>query len=319
MEAVEAKRLATPGLHQVTLSVYATVDPWASNPAIDAFSQLLDIINPQDAALLPESLGEIVPLLVGDPSRFQIALDSIVRLDLHEALAGLHRLLLSGNEKALLAAAAVVGDTVTDSLIRDLIQTSASDLPAGARDLLLTRIDQSYQPESEIARFERRVRWPHIDFFHAPVPAVIVEPPSESFSAAVHLRTAVEMARLGCTVYRPSRLPVDSRFEHVPVIGPHTLDESMRVTDKFTAVQSRRIAERLKARFPAATIERLSALPDISAPEESLGAFGVFTGGALPTAEVLYLSGLRYSRLLNVRHHYSLKPRKFSGIKLLDV
>lgn len=313
MEAVAANRLARPGLHQVTLSVYATVDPLASNPAVEAFSQLLNIISPEDAALAPESLGEIVPLLVGDPSRFQIALDTIVRLDLYEALTGLHRLLLAGNEKALLAAAAVAGDPATDSLIKDLIQTSASGLTAGARDLLLTRLDQSYEPASEIGRFERLVRWPQIDVFRAPVPAVIVEPPSESFNPAAHLRTVVEMARLGCTVYRPSRLPVDSRFKHVPVIGPHATDESFRVTERFTAYQSKRIVQALNARFPGATVERFSAASETSTSEQDLDTFDVFTGGALPTVEVLYLSGLRHGELLNVRHHASLKPRKYRG------
>ncbi|MCA1703012.1 MAG: hypothetical protein LC808_06955 [Actinobacteria bacterium] len=318
MEAVTGGRVASPGLHHLTLGVFTTIDTWASDPAIDAVTQILEAAGEQ-AELIPHSIGTVLPLLVGEPERLLVALDAIQRLDLHEAATGLDSLVWRGIPDAVLAAASLAPHPGVSPEFRELVQAHGSDMvEPWQRDLFLTRLDPEHQPERDSVRADREVRWfdtPPSDARH---PIVGLAPVSEGFPARDQLWLAADLVARGIVV---RRLPVQALSDAppgwlpswAPTVGPRPSDR-VRTPARIDSLARHRILDTVLANVPArirsrSALERRHArvLPDITDIE-------VFDDGAIPRPETAFLSGMRRRGLDLWKKEEALRPLEFHGL-----
>jgi uncharacterized protein (DUF433 family) len=318
VEAVTGQRVASPGLHHLTLGVFTTIDTWSSDPAIDAVAQLLEAAGDQ-GDMIPHSIGAVLPLLVGEGERLRVALDAIQRLDLYEAAAGLDALVWRGLPDAVLAATALAPHPGVSAEFRDLVHAHGSDVAEPwQRDLFLTRLDPGHLPERDSARADREVRWFDTAPSDTPHPVAGLAPPSEGLNARDQLRLAAALVSRGVVV---RRIPAQAVSEPqpawlpswAPVVGPRPGDR-IRTPARLDSLARQRIVDAVLANFPRPAARRpterrpaLSALPEIDDIE-------VFDDGAIPRSETAFLSGMRRGGLDRWKQEEALRPLEFQGI-----
>lgn len=309
MAALANRSDPTPGVIQATLHAFATVDTWTADPAVEAVEYLVEAVSDDYLGMVPAAVGEVVPLLRSDPERMRVALDAIIRLDLHEALDGLYPLLLRQDRSAVLTAAAVSTGSGESSPIYDLLVTTASLLSEADRDLFETRVRPTYEPATEPARWERQVRWNLGNPADQATAAAVIRPIGPHFPPSAHLRVVLDLAKAGVTVVRRS-LDRASVHRAVPVIGPDSTDGSFQVSRMPTPLARNRLLGAVQARYPRASLRvarQDSASKEPSVP--SLDDFQVFQDGALGAREVVYLTGTSYGQLLRTKDQPALMPR----------
>ena len=318
MEAVTGQRVASPGLHHLTLGVFTTVDTWSSDPAIDAVTQLLEAAGDQ-GEMIPHSIGAVLPLLVGEGARLRVALDAIQRLDLYEAAAGLDSLVWRGLPDAVLAAASLAPHPGVSAEFRDLVHAHGSDMAEPwQRDLFRTRLDPEHRPEGESASADREVRWFDTAPSNAPHPIAGLAPASEGLKARDQLRLAADLVSRGVVVRRLPAVAVSQPHpawlaSWAPVVGPRPGDR-IRTPARLDSLARQRIVDAVLANFPrqrgrTSTTQRrgLSTLPEISDIE-------IFDDGAIPRPETAFLSGMRRGGLDRWKQEEALRPLDFQGI-----
>lgn len=318
MEALTSDQLASPALHQITLDVLATVDTWAADPAWEALARLVERADDADVAHIPASIGAVLPLLAGDRSRVDVALDAVARFDLHEAAAGVAVLVWRGVPDGVLAGAALVPHPGVPQSFRDLVGAHAADLgEEWQRRLFRVRVDPGFEPSSDHVAWERAVRWLSPDPSTSRFAAALLEPPSERLSARDHFRLLLDLVAAGVVV---RRMPTMERPAPpwapawAPRIGAYAHTPRFAAASPVSALERRRIIERVFRLTPHAW--RASRLPTtherLSPPE--LSTIQVFDDGALPRREVAYLSGLRGRQFDRLHRYENLRPLRFRGV-----
>lgn len=318
MEAVTGQRVASPGLHHLTLGVFTTIDTWSSDPAIDAVTQLLEAAGDQ-GEMIPHSIGAVLPLLVGEGERLRVALEAIQRLDLYEAAAGLDSLVWRGLPDAVLAAASLAPHPGVSAEFRDLVHAHGSDMAEPwQRDLFWTRLDPEHRPERDSAWADREVHWFDTAPSDAPHPIAGLAPPSGGLKARDQLRLAADLVSRGVVV---RRLPAEAVSQPhpawlaswAPVVGPRPGDR-IHTPARLDSLARQRIVDAVLANFPRqrrrrSTTQRrgLSTLPEISDIE-------IFDDGAIPRPETAFLSGMRRGGLDRWKQEEALRPLDFRGI-----
>lgn len=311
--------VASPGLHHLTLGVFTTIDTWASDPAIDAVTQLLEVAGGQ-AALIPHSIGAVLPLLMGDPARLLVALEAIQRLDLYEAATGLDSLVWRGIPDATLAAASLAQHPGVSAEFRDLVGAHGSEMvEPWQRDLFLSRLNVDHLPERDAARADRRVRWFDTTLSESSYPIAGLAPPSEGLTPEDQLWLAASLVSRGVVVRRlppsaitqvhPAWLPA-----WAPTIGPRSEDR-IRTPQRINLLARQRIVDAVLANFPARIVR--SSTRERHQPKtlpELLFTVETFDDGAIPRSETAFLSGMRRRALDVWKKEEALRPLEFHGV-----
>jgi len=310
-------RLASPGLHQLTLGVLTTIDTWSSDPALDAFRQIVEAATDQ-ADLIPGSIGVVLPLLAGERERLRVALDLVVRLDLYEAANGLDTLVWRGHPEAVLAAAALAPHPGVGAEFRELVGAHAADMTEPwERDLFLTRLNPEHRPERESARADRQVRWfDNVKPTESPYPLAL-EPAMKGLNAGDQLRLAADLSGSGVVV---RRLPPENSVPILPgwlpawapTVGPIHRDR-IRPPARLDSIARQRVVREVLAVFPRRQPLHQAArrVPSAGAIIDTIEAFD---DGALPRPETAFLSGWRGRRLDAWKKYEALRPIEFHGI-----
>lgn len=316
MEVVTSAPVASPSLYQLTLSVLGTVDTWASDPAQLALSQLVEEAPDDEVALVPHSVGAILPLLVGQPDRLRVAFDAIIRFDLYEAAPGLSVLVWQNHPEAILAGAALARHPGAPESFHDLVGAHLSDLnDHWQQDLYLTRLRSDHEPDTDAARIDRQVRWLPQEASDSRFATVVVEPMSEHFPARSHLRLLIDFVTAGVVVRRlPTAEETDGRVPRwVPVVGPRSRLPALRVAGYPNASTRRRIVRLVRSFAPNAWRSTAPLAPQLPSPLSEVDDIDVFDDGSLPRREVAYLSGVRPHQLGSLKGYPSLIPLSFRG------
>lgn len=319
MEALTDQPVAYPGLHQRVLGVLGAVNTWASDPARDALTALVEACDEDEVAALPRSIGVVLPLFLGDPERLKVALDAILRFDLFEAVDGLAVLVWQGHDVATLAASALAAHPGISSSVRDLVASHGADLESASDvDLFRTRLSFSYTPTTAPARLDREVRWPSADPASSRLAVAAVQPASRVFSARDQLRLVIDLVASGAAVRRlPSAglRKADAWLpEWVPVIGPNASLAKLRVASPLTISRRRQVVDQVFAAQPGKWRQRQAFAPFERLQPLEVDTVAAFDEGALPRREVAYLSGLKAGQFGGLREYQSLVPRQFRGL-----
>lgn len=317
MEALTRQPLASPALHQLTLSIFGTTDLWGGDPARDALTRLVETAREEDVRLIPASLGAILPLLASARGRFEIALDAVLRFDLHEAAEGLGVLVWQGDADAVLAASAVAAHPAAPPTFRDLVSAHAADLPAHwQQDLYHARLNRQYVPRSDASRWDRLVRWLPDDVRSSHFAAAALEPPTTELTPRDHFRLLIDLVAQGVVVRRlPTAIVEEGPWlpSWVPRIGPGSRQPGFRVTSPLRSLDRQRVVERVFRLVPKATRVRRPSIDKGAFALPELSMIEVFDDGALPRPEVAYLAGVSKSQFDVFRRYSNLQPLRFRG------
>ncbi|MEA3075469.1 MAG: hypothetical protein QOF60_377 [Actinomycetota bacterium] len=314
MEALIGQPVASPALHHLTLRVLSTIDTWASDPARLAFERLVDDVDDDEIALLPSSIGDVLPLLEASRDRLRIGFEIVTRYDLFEAARGLSILVWQGDPEATLAAATLHSHPAVTGEFRDLIGTHLAFLDAEwEQDLFLTRLRLDHVPKSAPAQAERRLRWIPRSPRDAAFAAAAVEVGSD-LDSRTEFRMVLDLAAAGVAVRRvPTGLnPPDVWLPRwVPRIGSNA--HGLALKSGASAADRQRIVRQVLAFAPSAWKAKHALAPsERLLPLEALDV-AVFDDGAMPRREVAYLSGVRTKQMANMRKYDSLAPFYFRG------
>jgi len=317
VEALTTSPVASPALHHLTLGVLSGVDTWASDPALIAVRTLVGSAADHELAQLPQSIGAVLPLLVGAPERLAIALDAILRLDFYEAADGMSSLVWHGEPSTVLAGAVLAARPDADTNFADLVRAHRQDLSeTWKQDLFLTRLEPAHHPTTDSAAADRKVRWPAEDPMSSRFAFAAVQAPLEGFSWRDHLRTVLELVTAGVVVRRlPPKGPSSYGSwlpKWIPVIGP-TGRSTLRIRPTPTDRDLRGLVQRVAHLTPNAPQPRTfrSHLEHLAVPEVT--SIEAFDDGAMPRPEVAYLAGLRSTQFDGFRKYEHLSPASYRG------
>ena len=291
----------SPALYSAVLHVLVNTDPHTQSMSA-VMSNLVEHLNVEQAACLPQAIAEVLPLLKNDPNRLQFATHIVTRFDLFEAANKLAEIALSSDNRDLrLAAAMLCGHPSVDNAVRERVANAIYNDRAGR-----IRLDHSVVPETEDEQRLFWQRWPGARTEPSPfaqAPVVVLD---GSFPADAALRFAVRLDNAGASV---RRLPTDSEipfwFGAQIVLICQTATRS-RVLSSYPQFPERqilvehiptkdweinRLLQKINSALSGTEKLRLGNLgPEVEytdwAPE-------VFSAGAYPTKDVAFLAGTK--------------------------
>ena len=316
-------RQPSPGLFAAALHALSSTAPWSRTLAA-TMTDLIEGLTVSHAEALPTAIGEVLPLLRGDPERLRFAAEIAVRLDLFEAAPALAELAISNNDAdLLLAAASLCGNPAVDQSLRKRVTDMVGTDRTG-----LIRVDPLTVPATAEEKYLYWQSWPgsHTDDASYPLSPVVVL--DSGFDPLDSMRLAIGLDQAGAMVRRlahDSEVPMWFGSQTVLLCRPRTrsrvlsayprfpesqiIPESLPKDDRQLGVLLRRIDVALsgpqKLRFSKFPVEVTSNLWD---PD-------VFAAGVYATKEVAFLSGATRWSLDRLRKQELLTPLSASTIR----
>ena len=286
-------------------------------------TDLIEGLTTSQAEALPTAIGEVLPLLRGDPERLRFAAEIVARLDLFEAAEAVARIAdATGDRFLMLMAATMSGNPAVDHSLRGRIADSV-----GANPAVRIRLDPANMPSNADEELLYQQCWPGARTDDVPYPLAPVVVLDQSFDALLSLRFAISLDQAGAVVRRlapDAEIPMWFGSQTVLVCTPRTrarvlsayprfpeaqiIPESLPKDDRQLGVLLRRVDAvlpgRQKLRFSKFPIE-VACLWD---PD-------VFAAGVYATTEVAFLSGATRSSLDRLRKRDLLTPLSSSTIR----
>lgn len=332
MATVSIDGRTTPplGVIHAVLGVLATADTWSGEPVADTFERLLEVIEEDDAALLPSAIGECLLPLRSCPDAMNLALDIVRGFDLHEAAGGLIPLLREAPGRlAVETAAALAPHPDVPSILGELAELASAHATDDA-DSLRRRLQvllSGTLPEGAIDAdaWMLAERWPgRVQVSEAAAPLLAVcddaAPPHQTLEFLLEARRAGAQVRRVSGKAVPQPLPgwlpdwgVVIAAETRPSWWPESA--AFRATGRTLGPGSRRellrwLARRLKG--PLQLRPTMSGRQRAKPLEDPLLSIDAFFDGALKIPEVSFLTGWS-SATVRQRGKYSSALRSRSA------
>lgn len=313
---MEAVNQPSPALYTATLRVLSSADP-RSRSMVSVLTNLVDQLSATEAECFPQALGDVLPLLKGDPEKLRFAATAATRLDFYEVTETLANLAeITGDRELLLGAATLCGNPAVASSLRARVAHLVGNDPAGR-----IRFDPDSVPATADEQRLYLQCWPgargrKTRFALAPV--VVLD---EGLDARMTLRLALRLKEARAVVRRlaqPSQVPYWFGA-HTVLLGrqktrlrvmrdypdfpeKHVLTDGLPENERQIGALFRKI----NALFPSSKRLRLTGF----APEVSTNLWdpAVFAAGVYQTKEAAFLSGVPRSSVDYLRRRKLLTP-----------
>lgn len=314
----------SPGLYASVLHVLSRADPRTRSMA-SVMGEFLDQLTTAEAGLFPHAVGDVLPLLRGDPERLRFASEIAARLDLFEVAPSLAALAIGMSERRLLLTAATLcGNPVVDKALRSRLFDLLRRDPAGR-----IRLDSDAKPGTADEKRLYLQCWPGArtdESEFALAPLVVLD---GGFDARSVMRLALRLDSAGAEVRRlapdrqiplwfgpqtvllcrrQTRPQVLSSYPHFP--ERHVITDDLPGNDRELSVLLRRI----DALLPDGHKLRITeSSPEIA---RNLWEPSVFKSGVYRTRDASFLTGAPRSSLYYLRRQKLLRPRPSSAVRL---
>lgn len=313
----------SPALYSAVLHILGNTDSRTRSMSA-TMSGLVEHLTVEQAACLPQAVGQVLPMLNNDPERLRLAAHLAVRFDLFEAAPSLAEMALALDDRDLkLAAAMLCGNPGVEAAVRRRVAEAVADDPFGR-----IRLDRSFVPATEDEQRLYSQCWPGVRTESSPLPQTPAVVLDGGYPADAALRFAVRLDKAGASVRRLSpgaEIPYWFGAQTVLVCQAPTRS---RVLNSYPQFSERQIlVEHVPAdnRGTDGLLRRVNSA--LAGPHRlALGALGpevenavwapeVFTAGAYPTKDAAFLAGTTPSSLNRLRTQGVLGPRH-AGIYL---
>ncbi|MDE0578834.1 MAG: hypothetical protein OXI29_03075 [bacterium] len=307
----------SPALYSAVLHILGNADSRTRSMSA-TMSDLVEHLTPEQAARLPQAVGEVLPLLSNDPERLRFAAQLAVNFDLFEAAPNLAEIALEIDDRELiLAAARLCGNPAVNATVRQRVANAVADDPAGR-----IRLDPSYSPKTANEQMLHSQCWPGVRMKSSSFPQSPVAVLDWSFPSDDAFRIAVRLDKAGASVRRlaaDARVPNWFGAQSVLVCMPQTRVRVLKQYPKFPEYQilvpkaipatepdidglMRQVNSALSGphRLRLSTIE-----PEV---EYAIWAPEVFTAGVYSTKEAAFLAGTKASSLNYLSKREILSP-----------
>ena len=307
----------SPALYSAVLHVLGNTDSYTRSMSV-TMSDLVERLNAEQAACLPNAIGNVLPLLSNDSERLRFAAQLAVNFDLFEAAPNLAEIALAANDRELiLAAARLCGNPAADAAVRQRISEAVADDPFGR-----IRLDRSFVPSTEDEQRLYSQCWPGIRTESSPYPQTPVVVLDGSYSADAALSFAIRLDKAGASVRRLSPgtgIPHWFGAQTVLVCRAPTRSRVLNKCPKFPEHQilveempaNKREADELLRRVNNALTGPHRLTLGIFGPEVEYAVWApdVFTAGVYTTKDAAFLAGTTTSSLNRLRKSDILEPR----------
>ncbi len=313
----------SPALYSAVLHILGNTDSHTRSMSV-TMSDLVEHLNAEQAACLPDAIGQVLPLLGNDPERLRFAAHLAVRFDLFEAAAELAEIALAVDDRDLkLAAAMLCGNPAVEAPVRQRVAEAVADDPFGR-----IRLDRGFGPGTEDERRLYAQCWPGVRTESSPLPQTPAVVLDGSYPADAALRFAVRLDKAGASVRRlspGSRIPYWFGAQTVLVCQPPTRSRVLNSYPQFPERQILVVDMPADNREADGLLRRVNGV--LAGPHRlALGGLGpeveyavwapeVFTAGAYTTKDAAFLAGTTSSSLNRLRIQGVLEPRN-AGIFL---
>lgn len=311
----------SPALYSAVLHILGNADSRTRSMSV-TMSDLVEHLTPEQAARLPQAVGEVLPLLSNDPERLRFAAQLAVNFDLFEAAPNLAEIALASDDRELtLAAARLCGNPAVGATVRHRVANAVADDPAGR-----IRLDPSYSPKTADEQMLYSQCWPGVrtrsSFPQSPV--VVLDWSLRSDDAlrlAVRLDKArASVRRLAAEVEIPNWFGAQSVLICAPRARSRVLnrfpdfpEHQMMVIESIPASEPEtdRLLRQVNNALSGPHKLSLSVLgPEV---ELSIWAPEVFKAGVYSTREAAFLAGTKASSLNYLSRKGILQPH-YSGV-----
>ncbi|MYG94588.1 MAG: hypothetical protein F4138_06315 [Acidimicrobiia bacterium] len=307
----------SPAMYSAVLHVLGNTDPYTRSMSV-TMSDLVEYLNVEQAACLPQAVGEVLPLLSKDPERLRFAAHLAVNFDLFEAAPKLAECALTFDDRELILAAAwLCGNPAVNATVRHRVANAVADDAAG-----LIRLDPTCLPktEDEICLYSQC--WPGVRTKSSPLSQTPVVVLDGGYPADAALRFAICLDKAGASVRRLSQgaeIPCWFGAQTVLVCQASTRSRVLNSYPHFPERQILVEAISRDNREIEGLLHRVNGA--LTGPHRlSLGVLGpeveyavwapeVFTAGAYSTKEAAFLAGTTSSSLNRLRVQGVLEPR----------
>ena len=307
----------SPGLYAAVLEALSGTDPH-SRPLDSTVNELADGLTPAHAERLPQAIGEVLPLLRGDPERLRYAVEIALRLGIFEVAEAVTDLALAtGDRILLLNAARLCGNPAVADAIRARVAAMVRHDRPG-----LIRLDPEAVPSTADEKRLYLQCWPGArdeDVPFALAPFVVLD---GSFDFLRSLKLAVSLDQVGAVIRRLApnteipfwfgsqtvlvcRAPTRSRvlssypyFAEDQILVVDSLPEDYRQLNILLRKVNSAFPGSRRLHFPQARMELATGLWE---PE-------VFTAGVYKTSEAAFLSGTNASAIYYLQSRGLLAP-----------
>lgn len=314
----------SPALYSAVLHTLGNTDSRTRSISV-TMSDLVEHLTTEQAARLPQAVGEVLPLLINDPERLRFAAQLAVNFDLFEAAPSLAEVALAVDDRELkLAAARLCGNPAVDATVRQRVANAVADDPVGR-----IRLDSSYSPNTADEQMLYSQCWPGVRMESSSFPQSPVAVLDRSFPSDAALKIAIRLDKVGASVRRLSAdadIPNWFGAQSVLICMPRT---RRRVLSHYPDFPEHQML--MPGAIPATEPEIDSLMRQfnsaLSGPHKlNLATIGpeveyavwapeVFTAGVYSTKEAAFLAGTKASSLNYLSKKEILSPRN-TGVLL---
>ena len=312
----------SPALHSAVLHILGNTDSRTGSMSV-TMSDLVEHLTTEQAARLPQAVGQVLPLLSNDPERLRFAAQLAVNFDLFEAAPNLAEIALAVDDRELiLAAARLCGNPSVDAAVRQRVANAVADDPAGR-----IRLDPSYSPETADEQMLYSQCWPGVRTESSSVPQSPVTVLDWSLPSDAALRFAVQLDKARASVRRltaEAKIPNWFGAQTVLICAPQARS---RVLNRYPGFPEHQmlVIESMPTNGPETdrllrqVNNALSGLNKLSFSvlgpkvDQPVWAPEVFKAGVYSTREAAFLAGTKGSSLNYLSRKGVLKPHD-SGV-----
>lgn len=314
----------SPALFSAVLHILGNTDSRTRSMSV-TMSDLVEHLSTEQAACLPQAIGQVLPLLRNDLDRLRFAAHLAVNFDLFEVAPELAKIaLMLGDRDLELAAAQLCGNPAVEVASRQRVADAVAEDRPGR-----IRLDPSFAANTEDEQRLYSQCWPGVrtkDSFLLQNPVVVLD---WGFPPDAALRFAVALDKAGASVRRlhpGSEVPYWFGAQTVLVSAYPT---SRRVLNSHPGFSERQIivvedmptndreTNRLLRQVDSALTGPHRLVLSVFGPEveHAVWAPDVFTAGVYSTRDTAFLTGATTSSLNRLRANGILHPRE-AGILL---